>query len=192
MVAQWPAEERHNFLVAATQTVYDLAATVSCSDRTAVLQTPYTYFEVSIEAGSVLDAVSVGLAASDLHTQGQHVGWEARCIGLLGDDGRAYCEVGLGKAFAATFGAGDTVGCYAELATRLVVFVLNGEPIMKNANIRGVDVRPLTPAVYSHGNTRVRANFGGPNSPPFVFRGLDRFAASSSISFFVFVFAICR
>ena len=68
------------------------------------------YFEYRITSPGVNCAINIGAVGRD-YPLDRHPGWNHEGIGYHADDGKLFCETGLGRPFGPTCTAGDRMGC---------------------------------------------------------------------------------
>lgn len=116
------------------------------------------YFEVKILNDGKTKEIEIGIATDELNYT-KNVGYEENCIGYRGNNGKLY-EQNYGRAYGATFGKDDVVGCGFNLQTNNVFFTKNGV-IIGLINQGFNDNKNWFPAVSLHSKkTKVEINFG--------------------------------
>lgn len=63
-------------------------------------------------------------------------GWNKGSWGYHGDDGKIFKQYGIGYPFGELYGAGDVIGCGADLERYEIFFTKNGHHIGKCAKQR--------------------------------------------------------
>ena len=123
------------------------------------------YFEMKVLDAGLRGYLSIGFCREDYRTLHKQPGWMAHSYGYHGDDGCAFSGCGFGRRFAATYGAGQVVGCGlvlpADGTDGRIFFTLDGQLV--GTPFTAVE-RPdlLRPSVGLHSpNERLQLCFGG-------------------------------
>ncbi|KAL2143086.1 hypothetical protein VTI28DRAFT_365 [Corynascus sepedonium] len=130
------------------------------------------YFEITVLNGRQdkikTPQIAIGFASKDTSTS-RAPGWEPDSWGYHGDDGHSFASQNVGKAYADTFGVGDTVGCLINFRLNHALFTKNGRELpiaFKNVPFKDVKGKLYPIVGLKKKEDHIMANFG---QRPFMF-----------------------
>lgn len=98
--------------------------------------------------------IAIGFASKDTSTS-RAPGWEPDSWGYHGDDGHSFASQNVGKAYADTFGVGDTVGCLINFRLNHALFTKNGREL-RMSTPKNIPTSP-SPSLVRH--FRIHSDF---------------------------------
>ncbi|AEO55930.1 hypothetical protein MYCTH_2300271 [Thermothelomyces thermophilus ATCC 42464] len=130
------------------------------------------YFEITVLNGRQdkikTPQIAIGFASKDTSTS-RAPGWEPDSWGYHGDDGHSFASQNVGKAYADTFGVGDTVGCLINFRLNHALFTKNGRELpiaFKDVPFKDVKGKLYPIVGLKKKEDHIMANFG---QRPFMF-----------------------
>ncbi|KAL2157349.1 hypothetical protein VTH06DRAFT_6167 [Thermothelomyces fergusii] len=130
------------------------------------------YYEITVLNGRQdkvkTPQIAIGFASKDTSTS-RAPGWEPNSWGYHGDDGQSFASQSVGKAYADTFGVGDTVGCLINFRLNHALFTKNGRELpiaFKDIALKDVKEKLYPIVGLKKKEDHIMANFG---QRPFMF-----------------------